>query len=82
MNFERSSAASLGNRGYQAPCQRANLAGASCHKCELPQTLREQRWKTPSASLIEKNPEVIPDMDIAVKLGQNFFLDEKILRHE
>ena len=43
---------------------------------------REQRWEPPSASLIERDPEVIPDVDIAVKVGKDLFLDEKIPRHE
>jgi hypothetical protein len=45
---------------------------------------REQRWEPPSASLIEPDPEVIPDVDIAAKVGKDLllFLDEKIPRHE
>ena len=43
---------------------------------------REQRWEPPSASLIEREPEVIPDVDIAAKVGKDHFLDEKIPRHE
>jgi hypothetical protein len=43
---------------------------------------REQRWESPSASLIERDPEVIPDVDIAAKVGKDLFLDEKIPRHE
>ena len=43
---------------------------------------REQRWEPPSASLIELDPEVIPDVDIAAKVGKDLFLDEKIPRHE
>jgi hypothetical protein len=42
----------------------------------------EQRWEPPLASLIERDPEVIPDVDIAVKVGKDLFLDEKIPRHE
>ncbi len=42
---------------------------------------REQRWEPPSASLIERDPEVIPDVDIAARVGQDLFLDEKIPRH-
>jgi hypothetical protein len=42
---------------------------------------REQRWEPPSASLIERDPEVIPDLDIAAKVGKDLFLDEKIPRH-
>jgi len=29
-----------------------------------------------------RTPEVIPDVDIAVKFGKDFFVDEKIPRHE
>jgi hypothetical protein len=43
---------------------------------------REQQWEAPSASLIEKDPEANPDMNIAAKFGKDFFLDEKIPRHE
>jgi hypothetical protein len=43
---------------------------------------REQRWEPPSASLIERDPEVIPDVDLAAKVGKDLFLDEKIPRHE
>jgi hypothetical protein len=43
---------------------------------------REQRWEPPSASLIERDPEAIPDVDIAAKVGKDLFLDEKIPRHE
>ena len=34
------------------------------------------------ASLIEKDPEVIQDVDIATQVGKDFFLDDKIPRHE
>ena len=43
---------------------------------------RKQQWEAPSASLIEKDPEENPDMNIAAKFGKDFFLDEKIPRHE
>ena len=43
---------------------------------------REKEWESPSASLIEKDPEVVPDVDIAAQVGRDFFLDEKIPRHE
>jgi hypothetical protein len=42
---------------------------------------REQRWEPPSAPLIERDQEVIPDVDIAAKVGKDLFLDEKIPRH-
>jgi hypothetical protein len=32
---------------------------------------REQRWEPPSASLIERDPEVIPDVDIAAHVGKD-----------
>jgi hypothetical protein len=35
-----------------------------------------------AASLNERDPEVIPDVDIAAKVGKDLFLDEKIQRHE
>ena len=31
----------------------------------------EQRWEPPLASLIERDPEAIPDVDIAVKVGKD-----------
>jgi hypothetical protein len=40
------------------------------------------RWEPPSASLIERDPEVIPDVDIAAHVGKDLFLDENIPRHE
>ena len=43
---------------------------------------REQRWETHSVSLIERDPVVIPDVDIAAKVGTDLILDEKIPRHE
>jgi hypothetical protein len=43
---------------------------------------REQRWEPPSASPIERDPEVIPDIDIAAHMVKDLFLDEKIPRHE
>jgi hypothetical protein len=43
---------------------------------------REQRWEPPTASLIERDPEAIPDVDIAVKVGKDLSLDERIPRHE
>ena len=33
-------------------------------------------------SLTDRDPEVIPDGDIAVHMGKDFFFDEKIPRHE
>jgi len=32
-------------------------------------------------SLIEQDPEVVPDVDNAVQVGRDFFFDEKIPRH-
>ena len=32
--------------------------------------------------MIEKDPEVVPDVDIAAQVSRDFFLDEKIPRHE
>jgi len=42
----------------------------------------ESKWESPSASLIEQDPEVIPDVDIAAQVGKDLFLDEKIPRRE
>jgi hypothetical protein len=42
---------------------------------------REQRWGPLSVPLIECDPEVIPDVDIAARVGKDLFLDEKIPRH-
>jgi hypothetical protein len=43
---------------------------------------RGGRRDSPSASLIEKDPEVIPDVDIAAQVDRDLFLDEKIPIHE
>jgi hypothetical protein len=42
---------------------------------------REQEWDSSSASLIEQDPEVVPEVDIATQVGKDFF-DEKIPRNE
>jgi hypothetical protein len=52
------------------------------HHVEVHASHREKEWESPSASLIEKDPEVIQDVDIAPHVGRDFFFDEKILRHE
>ena len=52
------------------------------HHVEVHASHREKDLKSPSASLIEKDPEVIPDVDIAAQVGRDLFLDEKIPRHE
>jgi hypothetical protein len=52
------------------------------HHVEVHASHREKEWESPSASLIEKDPEVVPDVDIAAHVGRDFFLDEKIPRHE
>jgi hypothetical protein len=51
------------------------------HHVEVHASQREKEWESPSASLIEKDPEVIPDVDIASQVGTDLFLDEKIPRH-
>jgi hypothetical protein len=51
------------------------------HHVEAHASHREKEWESPSASLIEKDPEVVPDVDIAAHVGRDFFLDEKIPRH-
>ena len=52
------------------------------HHVRVHASHREQEWESPSASLIEQDPAVIPDVDIAAQVGKDFFLDEKIPRHE
>jgi hypothetical protein len=52
------------------------------HHVKVHASHREQEWESPSASLIEQDPEVVPDVDIAAQVGKDFFLDEKIPRHE
>jgi hypothetical protein len=52
------------------------------HHVEVHASHCEQEWESPSASLIEQDPEVVPDVDIATQVGKDFFLDEKIQRHE
>jgi hypothetical protein len=39
---------------------------------------REQRWEPPSASLIERDPGVIPDVDIATKVGLRISDDDVV----
>jgi hypothetical protein len=51
------------------------------HHVKVHASHREQEWESPSASLIEQDPEVVPDVDIAAQ-GKDFFLDVKIQRHE
>jgi hypothetical protein len=51
------------------------------HHVEVHASQREREWESQSASLIEKDPEVVPDVDIAAQVGRDFFLDEKIPRH-
>ena len=42
----------------------------SCQSaCLTPRTSDEQEWESPSASLIEQDPEVVPDVDIASQVG-------------
>ncbi len=53
------------------------------HHVEVHASHREKEWESPSTSLIEKDSaEVVPDVDIAAHVGRDFFLDEKIPRHE
>ena len=52
------------------------------HHVEVHASHREKEWESPSASLIEKDPDVVPDVDIAAHVGRDFFLYEKIPRHE
>jgi hypothetical protein len=52
------------------------------HHVEVHASHREKEWESLSASLIEKDPEVVPDVDIAAQVDRDFFLDEKIPRHE
>ena len=51
------------------------------HHVEVHASHREE-WESPSASLIEKDPEVVPGVDIAAHVGKDIFLDERIPRHE
>jgi hypothetical protein len=51
------------------------------HHVKVHASHREKDWESLSASLIEKDPEVIPDVDIAVQVGRDLFLNEKIPRH-
>jgi hypothetical protein len=53
------------------------------HHVEVHASHREKEWESQSASMIENDPEeVVPDVDIAAQVGRDFFLDEKIPRHE
>ena len=44
------------------------------HHVEAHASHREKEWESPSASLIEKDPEVVPDVDIAAQVGKDFSL--------
>ncbi len=61
------------------PSQRGNDMR---HHVEVHSSHRVMEWESPSASLIEQDPDVVPDVDIAAQVGKDFFLDEKIPRHE
>jgi hypothetical protein len=52
------------------------------HHVEVHASHREQEWESPSASQIEQDSEVAPNVEIATQVGKDFFLDEKIPRHE
>ena len=52
------------------------------HHVEVHASHNEKEWESPSASLIEKDPEVTLGVDIAAHVGRDFFLDEQILKHE
>jgi hypothetical protein len=43
------------------------------HHIKVHASHREQVWESPSASLIEQDPEVIPDVDIASQVGKDLF---------
>jgi hypothetical protein len=43
------------------------------HHVEVHASHREKEWESPSASLIEKDQEVIPDVDIAAQVGRDLF---------
>jgi hypothetical protein len=50
------------------------------HHVEVHASHRQKEWESPSASLIEKDPEVIPDVDIAAHVthvGRDFSLMKK-----
>jgi hypothetical protein len=52
------------------------------HHVEAHASHREKEWESPSASLIEQDPEVVPNVDIAAQVGRDLFLDQKIPRHK
>ncbi len=62
--------------------QSSRSRGDVRHHVEVHASHREREWESPSASLIEKDPEVIPVVDIAAQVGRDVFLDEKIPRHK
>ena len=66
-------------KGIKQPSQRGNDMR---HHVEVHASHREKEWESPSALLIEQDPEVVPDLDIAAQVGRDLFLDEKIPRHE
>ena len=62
-------------RWIKQPSQRGNDMR---YHVEVHASHREKEWESPSASLIQQDPEV----DTAAQVGRDLFLDEKIPRHE
>jgi len=76
---EEEGATSTQCKWIKQPSQRGNDMR---HHVEVHASHRKKEWESPSASLIEQDSEVVPDVDIAAQVGRDLFFDEKIPRHE
>ncbi len=76
---EEEGATSTQCKWIKQPSQRGNDMR---HHVEVHASHRKKEWESPSASLNEEDPEVVPDVDIASQVGRVLFLDKKIPRHE
>jgi hypothetical protein len=79
---EEEGATSTRCKWIKQPSQRGNDMR---HHVEVHASHRKKEWESPSASLIEQDPEVVPGVDIAdiaAQVGRDLFFDEKIPRHE
>ena len=43
---------------------------------------RERQWEKCSTPLAQADPEKLPDVDLRIRVGDNWFLDDEIPRHE
>ena len=43
---------------------------------------RERQWEKCSTPLAQADPKKLPDVDLRIRVGDNWFLDDEIPRHE